>query len=125
MRRESGGGLMAIPVGQLARRALPIFVFAVVATSLVTGVYLATRQFLKDRQSAIADHPLTPGATARRVETRNGTRPTTQAGPHPIETLPGQTAAAAGQAAIQQQLKTIDDINRINEMNRRLMEQQR
>jgi hypothetical protein len=116
-----------ISMGQLGRRAAPFLVFAAVSTGLVTGAYLFLERFFQDRQSALfSPHPRESENVQRR-ENRNGSQSTTTTGKNgkrPNE-LPGQTAAEAGQAAIQQQLKTLQDINNINEMNRRLMEQQR
>jgi len=114
-----------ISASQMVKRAIPLVVFAAVMSALVSGSYFALSRFLRDRQSAlstprrIVDAPaarrqLDQAATAR--QQNNGTRPNPQA---------GQSAAEAGQAAIQRQLKTLEDINNINEMNRRLMEQQR
>ena len=107
------------------RRAIPFLIFAAVSTALVTGSYLVLQRFLEDRQSAIstprreslsASTHRQPGTGEKNSQGKNVQRP---AG------LPGQTAADAGQAAIQRQLKTLQEINNINEMNRRLMEQQR
>lgn len=107
------------------KRAAALAAFALISASVVTGAYLFVQKFLTDRQSAMFE-PEKPKPTVARRETRtsgpgnaatkNGTRPA--GGPPP------QTATEVGQAAIQRQLQTLDEINKINEMNRRLMEQQ-
>ena len=108
-----------------AKRAAALVIFAVIATSLVTGAYLLLERFLQDRQSAMS-HLRRPDRTSSLR--RNSTGATTVPGgdasrrnPNPGGPPPVHNT---GEAAIQRQLKTLEEINRINEMNRRLMDQQ-
>lgn len=110
--------------GSWVKRAAALAAFALVSASVVTGAYFFVQKFLADRNSALYE-PGRPKPSLTRHETRTTTtRPHGAAQSGAPGAPPPQSAAEVGQAAIQRQLQTLDEINRINEMNRRLMEQQ-
>lgn len=105
---------------------------------VIAGVYLGTWKFFQDREAMRGyKDPL-----ERQVERRRQEQPVTTTRtytakeleearktgklPKNMQTAPGPNQAAiANEAAVQRTLRTLDEINRVNEMNRRLQEQQR
>lgn len=109
------------------RRRIFFFAALTAALSLVTlGAYALLAKFLGDRQTAMSDtRRPTREQIARRELRRRGAVDAAQAQRPGAAGQPVQRSPAdAGQAAIQRQLRTLEEINRVNEMNRRLMEQQ-
>jgi hypothetical protein len=107
-----------------------------IAGSLVGGAYLLVKRFQRDRQEALgfrpADdrHPFETGTTSDGKTTHTYTteelEEARRTGKLPKSADPKgvSSAEAANQAAVQRSLKTIEEINRINAMNQRLIEQQ-
>lgn len=118
------------------KRALPFLIFAMVATGLTAGSYLLLDRFLRDRQAVLTRHSLPPRPVYDRPNVQNGRQVKTysakeleearQKGRLPSgsqQNLPSQSNLAQ-QDAVQRSLRTLDEINRINQMNQRLLEQQ-
>src|SRR4051812_35250193 len=109
------------------KKAVYYAVLAGFLALVTTAAYYALARFLRDRQTVMSELNRPTVETRTRSGTQRETpaeraRRVAQSGQQPGG---GPAAAAAGEAAIQRQLKTLDEINRINEMNRRLQEQQR
>jgi len=118
----------------LKNPAVKIGLIAVASALLLGAGYFGLRKFLADRQRMMAFSSYRPRLetaprNSREVRTytqkeldemrKKGTLPSNLKQPY----VP-PAATTAGQDAVQRSLKTLDEINRINEMNRRLQEQQ-
>ena len=107
-------------------------VFAVLGASFVTGGYWLVHKFLTDRDKILlsAFRPrvtATPKAGER--ETKRYTQKELEEARKKGELPPGlrnppYQPPVQSQDAVQRSLRTVEEINRINEMNRRMMEQQ-
>jgi hypothetical protein len=113
-----------------------IIIWSLIVAVLVlgtVGAYFLTKSFLNERQSMMTNaslkrHIRVPQqtSTTKRIYTpqeleearKKGTLPPSAKQPY----MPPNTA---GDAAIQQSLRTIEEINKINAMNQKLMDQQR
>ena len=107
---------------------------ALVLIGLIAGSYYLFKRFLRDRQSALNFEKQKITILDRSAKSTRETKIYTQEelekmkregklprGVNPAPTLPPGTNAAEN---VQRTLRTVEEINRINEMNRRLMEQQ-
>jgi len=116
-----------------ARKAGPAVVLILVGGAMILGGYFLFAKFVRDRESAMNYTPQKrifrrPSTTAPQVKTytaedlekarKNGTLP-------PGMPQPGMVPPTIGIDAVQRSLKTVQEINRINQMNQRLMEQNR
>jgi hypothetical protein len=108
-----------------------------VAGLVLGGAYLLVEKLLRDRQSAMnfknpkerflndqnsLNTPQTKTYTSQELEEM---RKKGQKLPGGMQQVLPQTNSAYNESASQRSLRTIDEINRINEMNQRLMDQQR
>jgi len=115
-------------------RLLRIGALALGATALLLIAYGASRKFIHDRESAMNFQPHQIHTQVERESGKPVTRTYTQKEIEDarkqgkklpgLTNLPPNLPNQAGQDAVQRSLRTLDEINRINEMNRRLMEQQ-
>lgn len=104
----------------------------IIICAVVAAVYVATRKFEHDRTSAMTSpsHTFQTREESSRPQTvtRTYTQKEIEDARKNGKKLPGlaPTNLPGGQAdaAVQQSMRTLDEINRINEMNRRLIEQQ-
>jgi len=119
------------PLMNMRKKVVFFTLLAWVLALSLWGVYIGFQKFLKDRQGTAN---FTPPKTTIRRQTPQGTQ-VQRYTPEELEkarkegTLPPglkQPPPPTNHAndAVQRSLKTIQEINRINEMNRRLMEQQ-
>lgn len=115
------------------KRIAVIAAFAAVACLLVWGSYLLVGRFLSDRSAtALYDEPRPPAPRRQAPVTTEYTLDDLEAARKKGELPRGMVPPAqpvppphtSGHEAIQRSLRTVEEINRINEMNRRLMEQQ-
>jgi hypothetical protein len=113
-----------------------VFIGVVLALAAVgAGSYFMIKKLQKDREAALSFIPPSqprpiamPPSQKRETVTytqkdleemrKKGTVPPGVAQP------PAQMPQNTGEAAVQRSLRTIDEVNRINEMNRRIQEQQ-
>ncbi len=96
-----------------------------------TGVYFLIRKYNRDVRNAMNFEPpvqrvisQTGPQTTTRTYTEKDLEEARKKGKLPPGALPSNPATAAGDAAVQRSLRTLEEINRINETNRRLIEQQ-
>lgn len=117
-------------------RIVIILLLALGLTALTGTAYVLFRKFLSDREAAQGLHPADQEVIRRVQKYRRGERkPMTgeeleqmrKRGESPKNANPAVPAPQPnlGADAAQRSLKTIEEINRINEMNRRLMQQER
>ena len=104
-----------------------------IGLAVISAAYFLGRKFLRDRESAMNFEPRVVRQIQRQVGPQTTTRTYTaqeleearKKGKLPTGMNQAYTPPnASGDAAVQRSLKTLDEINRINEMNRRLTEQQ-
>ncbi|MCB4757317.1 MAG: hypothetical protein LHV69_09885 [Elusimicrobia bacterium] len=118
-------------------KLLKLLLVPVIFSIVLTFAYFTMKKFLRDRQAVegygLMRRPFSqerPAAGQKEVRTytqkeleearRKGQLPGGVRQPY----LPPPTTTA-GEAAVQRSLRTLEEINKINEMNRRLQEQQR
>jgi hypothetical protein len=103
-----------------------------IGAAVIGSSYLVFRRIVKDRAAAMSyrEHPArsvaTPTSPVRTVQTY--TAQDLEAARKNGKNLPAEQNPAAQPVAtndaVQRNLQTLDEINRINQMNQRLMEQQ-
>lgn len=117
------------------KRKLGLAILAIGIGPMV-GVWLLFKKIQRDRQAALAPTPSIPHVTI--THNKNGQTETRTYNASEIKTLRREGKLplgarqpnmplppnSAGEDATQRALKTLNDINRINEMNQRLMDQQ-
>ncbi len=114
----------------------PLLISVVVA-GFLGGVYLLSRQILDDRKVAMAfqekplelpafgkEERLPDGRTIRTYTSKDLEEAKKRGKGSGLDATRPDPFPTANDAAVQRSLRTIEEINRINEMNRRVAEQQ-
>src|SRR3989338_2390539 len=117
-----------------SNRAIKILILGILVASAVFGGYFLVKKIQHDRQAALAYTPHTPlttitqrkkdGTTETHTYTREELDEMRKKGKSPNgvkQPFTPQPINNAGQAAAERAQRTLEEINRINAMNQRLM----
>jgi LPS O-antigen subunit length determinant protein (WzzB/FepE family) len=116
-----------------AKKIAWILLLGVIGLGLISAGFVLLNKFEKDRMSAMNFEPQKmtprPNLPSNQPVTRTYTKEEIEEARKSGKPLPGLPKNqvmpnTTGEDAVQRSLRTLDEINRINEMNRRLLEQQ-
>lgn len=110
-----------------------ITVITLIMVTLTTAAYVLAKKFFHDRTQALLGNqpPITRkfinnSGTTTRTYTQKEIDEARKKGTPPVDIKqPYMPPTQTGDEAVQRSLKTIEEINKINEMNQRLIDQQR